>query len=491
MGAVASVVLALLFLQRYQSGGENETTSPKNPVATARVSTRNPNVISLAVLPLTNLSGDPQQEYFADGMTEALITDLAQLQGLRVISRSSSMQYKGGGKSIPQVASELDVDLIVEGSVIKAADSVRVTAQLIDAARDEHIWAHSYDRKLNDVLALQSEVATTIAREVKGALTPEQQSRLGQRRATSPAVYDLYLRGRHAWNLRTAEGFRTAISYFSEAIKEDPAFALAYAGLADTYSLIGGPAFGEVQPAANAKAMAQRAIELDDTLAEAHASLAAVLHRNEGAIAAADREFKRAVELNPGYATGHQWYAILLAEEGRDDEATRHAQQAVALDPLSGPIHQTLGLAHYYGRRFSAAASAARRSLELTPHLPLARVILARSLIAQGAFNEAITVCGQASSPPTPEIAGTMALAQFRAGDRARAQASIDALRAQKPAPVTALARWYALTGDADTALRLLEEAAGQGMRLQSIKNDPDFDRLRANARFTALLQRF
>ncbi len=288
VGAVASVALALLFLQRYQSGGENETASPKTPVAAARVSTRNPNVISLAVLPLTNLSGDPQQEYFADGMTEALITDLAQLQGLRVISRSSSMRYKGGGKSIPQVAAELDVDLIVEGSVIETADSVRVT-----------------------------------------------------------------------------------------------------------------------------------------------------------------------------------------------------------LDPLSGPIHQTLGLAHYYGRRFSAAAAAARRSLELTPHLPLARVILARSLIAQGAFTEAITVCGQASSPPTPEIAGTMALAQFRAGDRARAQASIDFLRAQKPAPVTALARWYALTGDADTALRLLEEAAGQGMRLQSIKNDPDFDRLRANARFTALLQRF
>jgi tetratricopeptide (TPR) repeat protein len=246
-------------------------------------------------------------------------------------------------KSLPEIAQELGVDLVVEGSVARAGDRVRVSAQLIDARRDEHLWARSYDRRVRDVLALQGEVATPIAREVQGALTPGQQSRLAQRRALDPEAYDLYLRGRHAWNLRTPQGFQDALRLFELAVQEDTTFALAYAGLADTYSLLGAWS----QPgdnAAKAKAAATRALELDDGLAEALTSLAAVHHRAEGNVADAEREFQRALSLNGGYATAHQWYAILLGEEGRDGEATGHAQQAVALDPLSGTMHQTLGL---------------------------------------------------------------------------------------------------------------------------------------------------
>jgi tetratricopeptide (TPR) repeat protein len=406
-----------------------------------------------------------------------------------VISRTSSMQYKGSRKSLPEVAQELGVQLIVEGSVQKAGDRVRVIAQLIDARRDEHMWARSYERKARDVLGLQGEVASAIAHEVKGALNTGQQSRLAQRKPVDPVVYDLYLRGRHAWNLRTPAGFQEAIGSFEQAIAKDPGFAPAYAGLADTYGLV-STSSADAGLVAKGREAAERAIALDDHLAEAHTSLAALRHRKEGDVPGAEREFRRALELNPGYATAHQWFAILLAEEGRDPEAIDHAQQAVALDPLSGAIRQTLGLVHYYGRRYGEAAAAERRALQLAPHLPLARRILGRSLFAQGDPRAAIEACEEPGAPPDADVLSTLAVAHLRAGDRTRADALVKKLQAQEPLPAGALARWYAAAGDPAAAFEMLERSLAQESSLRQLQADPVFDSLRPDGRFADLLRR-
>jgi TolB-like protein len=325
IGAVASIVLAVLFLQKTQS---TESTSKSasalgtaRPPAVAPASSSEPARTTLAVLPLANYSGDSRQDYFADGMTEALITDLAQVDDLRVISRTSSMQYRGSQKSMPQIAQELGADMIVEGSVVRSGDRVRVTAQLIDAKADHHLWARSYDHTVRDILTLQGRVASEIAKEVRGALTPVQQVRLSDRKPIDPAAYDLYLRGRHAWNLRTDAGLKAAATYFEQAIEKAPEFALAYAGLADVHVLSNaGPASTPVNRD-RAHRAATRALELDDSLAEAHTSRAALAFFQDHDTAAAEREFQRALALNGGYPTAHQWDAVLLSEAGRDAEA--------------------------------------------------------------------------------------------------------------------------------------------------------------------------
>jgi TolB-like protein/Tfp pilus assembly protein PilF len=487
VGAVASIALGLLVLRNYQT---SRPASDATEAISRSSVPRSPGVVALAVLPLANFSGDAQQEYVADGMTEALIADLAQIDGLRVISRTSSMSYKGERKPLLEVAKELGVDLIVEGSVAKAGDRIRVTAQLIDAKRDEHIWARSYEHTVRDILTLQGEVATAIAKEVKGALTPGQQSRLSQRGALEPATYDLYLRGRHAWNLRTSAGLRDAVRFFELAIQQDPEFALAYAGLADAYGLADAGNAGGAEPG-QAKAAATRALELDDGLAEAHTSLAAVFHRGEANREAAEREFRRALDLNPGYATAHQWYAIFLAEAGRDDDATRHAAQAVVLDPLSGPMHQTLGLVHYYGRRHDLAVAEARRAVELAPQLGLARQILAQAYVEQGQFLEAIHASEPLTVPLAPDMLAVVGIAHVRAGDRARGEAIRAELLGREPVPAGALARFYAGTGDPTGALDMLGRAIAAGPRsYQPLMRDPVFDALRSERRFSDLLRR-
>ena len=289
-------------------------------------------------------------------MTEALIADLARVRGLRVVSRTSSMHYQGQKKSLPQIADELGVNLLVEGSVARSGNRVRITAQLIDGGKRR---AH-----LGDVVRGQGggrprasdRIATAIAAEVRGAVSS---SAGGTRRAVEPAVYDLYLRGRNAWNTRTPEGFELARTYFLQAIDKDPSFALAHAGLADTYQ-VAGLLSGIADGPARARAAAERALALDDSLGEAHASLAGTLHRPVADIPRAEAEFQRAIELNPGYATAHQWYAIMLAEEGRDREALEHAERAVALDPLAGVMRQTLALVDYFGRRYDRAIADGR-----------------------------------------------------------------------------------------------------------------------------------
>jgi TolB-like protein/Tfp pilus assembly protein PilF len=490
VGAAATIFLGIYFVSRSSPAKEAaRQAAPRPESAVSRGVPRTGAISSIAVLPLQNFSGDPGQEYFADGMTEALIADLAQVKGLRVISRTSSMQYKNQSKPLPQVAQELGVGLVVEGSVARSGDRIRVTAQLIDAEHDEHLWARTYDRKSHDVLGLQAEVAAAIVGEVKGVAAAQRPAPVAEQ-PVNPAAYDLYLRGRHAWNGRTPQGFVEARRYFDEAIRQDPTFALAHAGLADTYQLSGGlPSLPDA--AAQARASAERALELDDGLAEAHTSLAGVFHRVDHDIEGAEREFRRALELNPGYATAHQWYSILLAEDGRDADAVRQAEEAVTLDPLSGPMRQTLGLVHYYGRRFDRVVADERRALELAPHLPLARDILARALVATGRPKDAIAVMEKQSEPRSGEALATLSIAYARAGQRPRAMVLVDELRSRQPVPRGALARWYIASGNHSSALELLESLVSDNSPVMQLSLvDPALDPLRSEPRFQDIVRR-
>lgn len=350
---------------------------------------------SLAVLPLADLSSDPAQDYFADEMTEELITQFSKLGDLKVISRTSVMQYKGTRKSLPQIARELGVDAIVEGAVQLSGTRVRITAQLVDAATDKHLWAEDYDRDLSNVLVLQTEVARDIAAKIEVQLTPQQQQQLAREgHPVIPEAYEYYLLGRYYWNKRTADGLQRAGTYFQKAIDKDPTFALAYTGLADYYAfltLLGGP---EIMPPrqamAKAKAAAVKALELDDSLGEAHASMAHVLHNFDWDFPAAEREFKRAIELNPKYSIVHHWYAHYLMQLGRTSEALDEAKLAKELDPLYLFINNGLARQYYLARQYDLAIAQCRKGLEIDPAYVPARIQLGLALEQKGMLQEAI-----------------------------------------------------------------------------------------------------
>lgn len=495
VGAVASIALAITFLQRNATDTTPAVTeaglaTPASALSAVGNTSRS-GPIALAVLPLSNYSAGSEQDYFTDGMTEALIADLAQIEGIRVISRTSVMQYRGTAKTIPQVGRELGADMVVEGSVLRVGGRVRITAQLIDAATDHHVWARSYERTMRDVLTLQGQVAAEIAREVRGAMTPIQQARLERKRQIDPEIYDLYLRGRQAWNLRTEEGSQIAVAAFEEVIRRDPTFALAYSGLSDVYLLpatrVNPTELGDTR--AKALVAANKALELDETLAEAHTSRAGLYFFHERNLPAAEREFKRAIELNPGYATAHQWYALLLSEVGRDKEALARAKEGVAIDPLMPMMHQALGIVHYLGRRHAEAVTTLERALELSPQLPLARTTLAKALVQRGAFKQALSVVDAASGPKSPDMTAIAGVAAFRAGDTARAKVMLAELHARTPQPVVALAQWYSATGDRARAVDLLSQLR-PGQLPPTLGVEPMFDALRSDPRFVALLKR-
>jgi TolB-like protein/DNA-binding winged helix-turn-helix (wHTH) protein len=310
---------------------------------------------SVAVLPLQNLSNDPEEEYFADGMTDELITQLAQVRQLKVVSKTSIMQYKGVRRPLPQIGRELGVDAVVEGSILRSGNRVRITAQLIRAATDRHIWAKAYEGDVKNVLSLQALVAEAITEEVKLGLTPAERDRFRASRPVNPEAYEAYLRGRYFWNRRDVGGFQKAIEYFNQAIKRDPNFALAYAGLADCDTLLALDTLGPGLMA-EAKVAALKAIDLDDGLAEAHTSLAAVRIFLDWDWTGSELEFKRALDLNPNYAAAHHWYGnILLGPLGRHEEAIAELNRARELDPLSLIINTDLGYAYYLDRQYDTA----------------------------------------------------------------------------------------------------------------------------------------
>src|SRR6185436_17510728 len=315
-----------------------------------------PPIRGLVVLPLENLSGDPEQEFFADGMTEELIADLAQIQALRVISRTSAMRYKKTTKTLQEIGRELNVEAVVEGSVRRYADRVRITAQLIEVATDRHLWAKSYERDLKDVLALQGEVARAIAQEIRVKVTPEEEARLARSHVGDPRAYESYLRGRQHWNKRNDEGLLRSLEYFREAIDLDPDWATARVGLADAYCVIGF--YGTLPPGDSfpkGKIAATAALRMDDQLAEAYSALGYVQHYYEWDWAAAERSFQRALELNDGSAYIHLFYANMLAAMGRHEESVRTVTRAHELDPLSMIIRAARAWMHFFGRDLEAA----------------------------------------------------------------------------------------------------------------------------------------
>src|SRR5947207_1440858 len=310
----------------------------------------------LAVLPLENLSHDPQQEYFAEGLTEALITTLAKIGELRVVSRTSAMLYKNVRKPLSEIARELEVDAIVEGTVLRAGHRVRITAQLIDPMKESHLWAESYERHLRDILDLQAEVAQAIAREIQVKLTPQEQAQFAQSRPVNPEAYEAYLKGRYHWNRRSREGLPKGVQYFQEAIAKDAGYAAAYAGLADCLSGLSNYNFvAPDEGCGKAKKLALQALELDPSLAEAHTSLAWVHTWYDYDFTAAEREFERSLELNPRYATAHQFFGFYLGMMGRYEEAYTEAKPAIRLDPLSSVFQWSLGFVYWMERRYDQA----------------------------------------------------------------------------------------------------------------------------------------
>ena len=348
---------------------------------------------SLAVLPLENLSGDASQNYFSDGMTDELITDLAQISALRVISRTSVMVYKGARKPLPQIARELNVDAVVEGTVLRSGDQVRITAQLIDASTDKHLWSQSYQGELRDTLALQDRVARAIAEQIQINLTPREQAELKSVRVVNPEAYESYLKGRYFWNKRTADGLKVALAYFKQASEEDPKYAQAYSGLADTYALLGDWQYAVMTPKeANpqAKAAALKAVELDSALGEAHNSLAFVLDGFDWDLDSGGKEFRRAIELNPGYATAHHWYSWHLALLGRYDEAIAEMKKAESLDPLSLIINADLAELLVLSHSYDESIRQSRKTIEMDPNFAMAHNQLAQAYLQQHMYKEAV-----------------------------------------------------------------------------------------------------
>jgi len=362
-----------------------------NPGWSDRLLNRNPGIRSIAVLPLVNLSGDPTQEYFADGMTDALITDLAQIHSLRVISRTSAVHYQGSRKSLPEIAKELNVDAVVEGTVSRSGNRVRITAQLIHASTDRHLWAESYERNLGNALGLQGEISLDIAREVSATLTPREQLRLTHSRPVNPEAQEAYLRGRYFLDLRNNENLDRAPQYFQQAIEKDPNFAAAYAGLADCYLMLA--AWNHVRALevrAKARAAITKALELDESSSEAHTSLGYYKLTYEREPNAIESEFKRALDLNSNNSDAHKYYAFYLMQAGRFDEAIAEATRALDIDPFAPHLNASAGHVFYEARQFDSAIKAWQTTLERDPSLFFWRDCISSAYAHRKMYDQAV-----------------------------------------------------------------------------------------------------
>ena len=449
---------------------------------------------SLAVLPLDNLSGDPSQDYFADGMTDELITDLAHISALRVISRTSVMAYKHAHKPLPEIARELNVDAVVEGTVLLSGEQVRITAQLIQAPADKHLWAESYEGNLRDTLALQKRVANTIAEQIRIEVTPQEQAVLKKANVVNPVAYESYLKGRYFWNKRTPDGLKVAMAYFKQAIEEDPTYAQAYAGLADTYNLLGDWEYGALAPSEaypKAKAAAIKALELDSTLGEAHTSLAFSLDVFDWDWQSAEKVFQRAIELNPGYATAHHWYAWHLSEMGRNNEAIAEMRKAEHLDPLSLIISADMAEILLVAHLNDEAIEQTRRTIDMDPNFAIAHYELGQAFVQKRSYNEAIAEFQKAIELSGGSIPSTSNLAYAYAVSNKRTEAVkiLNDLK-NRPAPnASEIALVYVGLGEKGQAMKWLDKAYEEHFN-PSILLRPAFDSLRSDPRFQNLVHR-
>lgn len=456
-----------------------------------------PVIRSLAVLPLESLSSDASQDYFADGMTDELITDLGRISALRVISRTSVMAYKHTRKSLPEVARELNVDAVVEGTVLRSGDQVRITAQLIEGSSDRHLWSQSYQGELRDTLALQNTVAREIADEIRINVNAQERAALSNETVVNPVAYESYLKGRYFWNKRTADALKVALAYFNQAIDENPKYAQAYSGLADTYALLGDWQYAVMTPKEalpKAKTAAIKAVELDAALGEAHNSLAFCLDGFDWNFDSADKEFRRAIELNPGYATAHHWYAWHLAMLRRYDEAIPEMRKAQAMDPLSLVINadlaELLALAHSYGESIRWS----QKTIEMDSNFALAHNHLGQAYLQTGINDKAVAELQEAVrlSHGSPTCMANLARAYVASGNKADAANLLRDLKKRSRAGqsyASEIAVMYAALGDSDQAMSWLERGYEERFN-PGVLIRPGFDPLRSDARFEELVRR-
>jgi serine/threonine-protein kinase len=453
-------------------------------------------IMSLAVLPLKNLMADPEQQYFVEGMHEALIADLAKIGTVRVISRTSVMRYKDVEISLPEIAQALGVDAIVEGSVLRAGDQVRVTAQLVDGETDTHLWADSYQGDLRDVLSLQRETARAIAREIRAVVTPEEEARLATSHQVDREAYEAYLQGRYHLNRRSQEGVTRGLAYVQQAIDIDPGEGLYHAALADSYIVLAWYDWAlPLESLPRARAAALEALRIDDSLAEAHTSLAAVLMLYDWDWAGAEQEFLRALELNRSYPTAHHWYALLLVYTGRYDEAIAAIDRARRLDPYSLIINAVVGYVFYHARQYEDTLRACQRTLEMDPGFSFARHVLGSAYLRLGRYNEAIATAEQLaelSDAPLGNLAGLVE-AYALAGQEDKAVKLVAELEEMSPRPPISLGdeiAIYIALGDHDTALELLARAYQERHYVMTTLRGEEFDPLRSDPRFRDLFRR-
>ena len=467
--------------------------------------TAQPNVESLAVLPLDNLSGNAADEYLVDGMTDALITDFSKIGALRVISRTSVMRYKGASRPLSEIGKELNVDAVVEGAVLRSDGRVRITAQLIDARTERPLWAETYERDLRDTLALQGEVAQAIANQVLIKVTPQEHARLVSVRPVSAEVQEAYLQGRYYWNRAntwnnpsTREDLDTALRYFQQAISHDPQYSVAYAGMADCYIKMVG--FTQLPPAegySNAKAAATQALAIDDTVGEAHISLAMVLWVYEWAWSDAGREFKRAIELNPSDPLAHARYGSYLSELGRSEEALSQVETARRLDPISLFVNAAKGHILVNARQYDQAIEQLRKTLEMYPQATSPRFDLMTCYERKGNYDEAVAenLKGKESSGVKPEVLKALRDAYAKDGIKGWWRKELETAKVQGWASDCNFASLYALLGEKERALEALEKAYQERSQakcqwLRTLKINPVFDDYRTDPRFQDLIRR-
>ncbi len=483
-GVVAAVLLGIGF--RFLRTGAEANLS-RNPIR------------SMVVLPFENLSGDKDQQYFTDGMTDELIAHLAKIRSLRVISRTSSMEYKGTHKTLSEIARNLNVDAVVEGTVLRSGDRVRITAELVQVSTDRHLWAETYESQLGDVLALQSRVASAIVNEIRINLTPEEQQRLASTRSVSAEGYEDYLKGRYYWNKRSQQGLTKAIEYFQLATEKDPHYALAFAGLADCYSIIGSAIVGTVPSqdvAPKAKAAALRALELDDTLAEAQTSLATVRFNYDWDWPGAAQGFQRSIELNPSYATAYQRYSLYLMAMGRTKESLAQMNRARELDPLSISMSFSLGWRLYMAHQYDQAIEQLQNTLDMDPNFALPRMVLGQAYEQKGAYPQALAELQKAisASHDSPQMLGALGHFYGASGNRSAAEKVLAQLMEQSKKQYVSpfyVAIVYAGLSENDKALDWLEKAyKDRSNAIVFSKVDPQLDALRSSPRFKSLLHR-
>jgi adenylate cyclase len=452
----------------------------------------------IAVLPFLNISPDPNDAYFADGLTEELIARLSTISGLKVIARTSIMRFRGTAKTVGEIGKELKSGTVLEGSVRKAGNKLRVTAQLIDATTEDHLWVQNYDRQLEDVFAIQTEVALNVVDALKTQLLTEERRHIEKKSTGDIGAYTFYLKGRYYWNERNKESLETAIKYFEEAIKRDPKFALAYSGLADCYIVLVDHSYlPPTEGYPKARQAATKALELDNTLAEAHTSLASILN-TDWEWTEAEREFNEALRLNPNYPTAHHWYSIHLLGLGRLDDAMREAKAAQELDPLSPQIHAYVGILHFNARQYDVAMEEFDKALELDPNSVAAHEYRCYIYLLKSMFEEALTemqLALQFFDISTANVRAITAAVYATAGRTEEAKRIIqecEAASTQEYVDPQWLVWAHSRLGNKDRAFEWAEKAFESHRTTPfQVKLDPRFDLTTSDPRFDELLKKF